>query len=85
MATNSRGNSVTKTVSMAAQMGMDADVRAKSLGFRSFSAYVQNLIRNDLMEGGNLTLKETPTNSGPVTPAEVVDYLAKKKAKTPKH
>lgn len=58
MATNSKGNSITKTVSMDVEMGKNAEERAKRLGLRSFSAYVQNLIRSDLMGGGDLLLKE---------------------------
>lgn len=33
--------------------------RAKALGFATFSAYVVALIRNDLIERGELTMKET--------------------------
>lgn len=48
---------------MAEDMGKTADVRAASLGFRSFSAYVQHLIRDDLISGGDITLRETPVNN----------------------
>ena len=63
MATHTKGNSITKTVSMDPEMGSDAENRAAKLGFRSFSAYVQNLVRADLMDGGDLTLREKPANS----------------------
>lgn len=45
-------------------MGKSAEDRAASLGFRSFSAYVQNLIRTDLISGGDMTLRETPVTYG---------------------
>jgi hypothetical protein len=60
--THTKGNSVTKTVSMSPDMSAQAENRAKSLGFRSFSAYVQHLLRGDLMTGGDLTLRETPVS-----------------------
>ena len=63
MTTHSKGNSITKTVSMDVDMGSNADERARRLGFRSFSAYVQHLIRSDLIDGGNLTLRETPVSA----------------------
>jgi hypothetical protein len=44
---------------MAEDMGKTAEERAQNLGFRSFSAYVQHLIRADLLDGGDMTLKET--------------------------
>ena len=63
MTTHSKGNSITKTVSMDVDMGSNADERARRLGFRSFSAYVQHLIRSDLIDGGNLTLRVTPVSA----------------------
>lgn len=58
MATNSQGNSKVKTVSMAAEMGEKAEERRKNLGLRTFSAYVQQLIKNDLASGGDLLIRE---------------------------
>lgn len=58
MATNSTGNSVTKTISLDPDMAIASEARAKSLGFRSYSAYCQSLLRKDLSKGGNMTLEE---------------------------
>jgi len=58
MATNSQGNSKVKTVSMDADLGERAEARQKNLKLRSFSAYVQRLIINDLSDGGNLVMRE---------------------------
>lgn len=64
MPTHSTGNSVTKTVSMDEAMFTQAEERAKNLGFRSFSAYVQKLIRADLTARGDMVLRETPPPYG---------------------
>jgi hypothetical protein len=64
MTTHAKGSSVTKTVSMKPDMGKSADERATSRGFRSFSAYVQSLIRSDLISGGDMILRETPASYG---------------------
>lgn len=45
---------------MAPEMGDSAERRAEILGFRSFSAYVQQLIRADLISQGTLELREQP-------------------------
>lgn len=46
-------------VSMDPEQHNRAVQRAKDLGFATFSAYVVALIRNDLIERGELTMKET--------------------------
>lgn len=71
MTTHPKGNSITKTVSMTPELGRDADNRARQLGFRSFSAYVAHLLRNDLISGGDLVLKEqdSPKPTPAVEPA----------------
>jgi len=53
-------------------MGAEAEQRAKALGFRSFSAYIQHLLRNDLMDGGSMVLRESPidSSSSGLNPAE---------------
>ena len=58
MATNSTGNSVTKTISMETAMWTDSDARARKLGLRSYSAYIQNLVRQDLQHRQALTITE---------------------------
>lgn len=63
--------------------------RAKSLGFSTFSAYVVQLLRADLRERGELTLKEEAAETTPppkARPVKKVDYAeqvkaAKKRAK----
>lgn len=40
-------------------MGNRAESRARDLGYRSFSAYVQNLIRTDLLKGGDQVVKHS--------------------------
>lgn len=76
-------------VSMEPAMYERAAERAKSLGFSTFSAYVVQLLRADLRERGELTLKEEAAETTPppkTRPAKKVDYAeqvraAKKRAK----
>jgi len=75
-------------VSMDPAMYERAAERAKSLGFSTFSAYVVQLLRADLRERGELTLKEEAETTPPpkTRPANKVDYAeqvraAKKRAK----
>lgn len=75
-------------VSMDPAMYERAAERAKSLGFSTFSAYVVQLLRADLRERGELTLKEEAETTPPpkTRPAKKVDYAeqvraAKKRAK----
>lgn len=66
MATNSQGNSVSKTVSMDVKMGEDSEERAENLGFRSYSAYIQSLVREDLRARNDIVLSESNrANSSP--------------------
>lgn len=58
MATHSMGDSITKTVSLDKLMAAESELRFRRLGFRSYSAYVQSLIRKDLAAGGALVIHE---------------------------
>lgn len=58
MATHTTGASATKTIALPLEMASQADARRKRLRLRSFSAYVQILIDQDLARGGPLLLGE---------------------------
>jgi hypothetical protein len=47
-------------VSMEEALAEKAKERAKALGFSTFSAYVVQLIRSDLVSRGEMTLQEMP-------------------------
>ena len=72
-------------------MMVDAEKRASSLGLRSFSAYVQQLIREDLARRGDMVLREQPSAGEPPIRVEKVDsavdaavrYSRPKKPHTP--
>ena len=53
-------------VSMDPDLFERAKARALNLGFPTFSAYVSQLIRRDIIGGGEMTVMETPT-APPVT------------------
>lgn len=59
MATNSIGNNMTKTISMEVEMGVASEARRIALGFRSYSSYIQNLLRKDLAERKDIVMSET--------------------------
>lgn len=48
-------------VSMEQALADKAKERAHALGFSTFSAYVVQLIRQDLMQRGEMTLSESPS------------------------
>lgn len=50
-------------VSMEQVLADQAVARAKALGFSTFSAYVVQLIRQDLVNRGVMTLQEMPKTS----------------------
>ena len=58
MATNPQGDNISKTVSMETAMWSAAEARQIALGFRSFSAYVQSLLRKDLQDRPDIILSE---------------------------
>ena len=57
MATNSKGNNETKTISIEYAMFSASETRRKNLRFRSYSAYIQRLIERDLETGGDLLIR----------------------------
>jgi hypothetical protein len=59
-------------VSMEEELFESAKARAERLGLSTFSAYVVQLIRQDLMQRGQLNIRETP-----------VEYEAKPPKKKP--
>ena len=52
-------------VSMDPQFEIQAKARAKALGFSTFSSYVNQLIRADLLHGGSLVLSTDEENAAP--------------------
>lgn len=71
MPTNPQGDNVSKTVSMQTAMWKAAEARQKALGFRSYSAYVQSLLRKDLAERPDHVMREEKTYP-PHTPRPTV-------------
>lgn len=72
MATNSKGDNETKSVSMPAEL-LDAAVeRAAKLKVANFSAYVRKLIEQDLTTRGALLYEEA--DAPPMPPAQPVRY-----------
>ena len=69
MATNSTCNSVTKTVSMDPEMAAASEARAKALGFRAYSTYVQNVLQRDLNERPDIVLTEKRPDAKPISSA----------------
>jgi hypothetical protein len=51
-----------------------AKVRALDLGFPTFSAYVCQLIRRDIAQGGGMNLVQENDVSGPLPPRRDVIY-----------
>jgi len=81
MATNSKGDSVTKSVSMPPELLAQVDERMKALGRRNFSDYARSLIQNDLAARGDLVIREVPGEAlPPARPAGPARYTAKKRA-----
>jgi len=48
---------VTRSVSFDPQTKEQAEARARELGFRSFSEYVNRLIERDVVSGGSLLIE----------------------------
>jgi hypothetical protein len=48
---------VTRSISFDPQLKERAEVRAKELGFRSFSEYLSRLIERDVAQGGPLFIE----------------------------
>jgi hypothetical protein len=65
-------------VSMESALAEKAKERAHALGFSTFSAYVVQLIRQDLIDRGEMTLKEAPA-AEPLPDRREVEYKAEKK------
>ncbi len=84
MGSHSIGRSVIKTVSLPPDLADEAEERAKKLGHRTFSAYVQHLIRQNIIKGGAQILHEAPhsINSAKSRSEEQVLKLIKGKRKT---
>lgn len=72
MATHSRGNSQTKTISGPKELVQEAEDRAQALGL-TFSRYVQHLIELDVHKRGDL-----------VIPAKTIVLKEKKKSPPPR-
>lgn len=83
MATNSKGDSVTKSVSMPPALLAEVEARMKNLGRRNFSDYARSLIQNDLAERGDLVIREMPGEQAtPAVPStKPVSYLKNKPKK----
>lgn len=83
MATNSKGDSVTKSVSMPPALLAEVEARMKTLGRRNFSDYARSLIQNDLAERGDLVIREMPgEQTTPAVPStKPVSYLKTKPKK----
>lgn len=60
MATHSKGNNKTRSVSMSPELFAKAEERAERLRLANFSAYVRKLIEDDLAERAPLSFSETP-------------------------
>lgn len=60
MATNSKGENETKSVSMPPELLADALARAAATGMANFSAYVRKLIEDDLAGRQPLVFNEKP-------------------------
>jgi hypothetical protein len=80
MATNSKGNNKTRSVSMSPELLAAAMDRADRLRLQNFSAYVRKLIEDDLAERGPLSFGESPTPE-PKAQAKPVNYLKPLKRK----
>ena len=80
MATNSKGDSVTKSVSMPPELLEQVDERMKALGRRNFSDYARSLIQNDLAARGDLIIREQPGEAkiASVPPKTPVSYFKTK-------
>jgi hypothetical protein len=61
MSTNSRGDNVTKTVSLPTEMHDAVKLRMDDLKIRNFSRYIQDLIREDLRKRGALVVADHTT------------------------
>lgn len=80
MATNSKGNNETRSVSMPPELLAQAMDRAGRLRLSNFSAYVRKLIEDDLAERAPLSFGETPGHS-PMPAARPVRYTKHPKRK----
>lgn len=70
-------------VSMEPELFERAQKRSRELGFPSFSAYMTQLLRADLIRRGELNIMEEPTAPPPVTEARAeVHYPKPKKTKS---
>ena len=84
MPTHSKGNNVTKTISLPADLDQAVKNRIESIGMKNFSEYARKLFERDLAEQGAIVYEskgadapppEKPTNGKPVR------YPAAKKSK----
>lgn len=62
----------------------DAKARAHALGFPTFSAYVVQLLREDLRSRGSLVLREDESAPPALQPPQKVNYRDKIAKKNPK-
>lgn len=51
-----------------------AKKRAKALGFSTFSSYVVQLIRNDIINRGEMSVQEMPASEAVPSPLSAVEY-----------
>lgn len=71
-------------VSMEPELFERAQKRARELGFNSFSAYMTQLLRADLIKRGELNILEEPATAPLVTEQrKEVQYSKPKRAKKP--
>lgn len=64
MPTHSKGDNVTKTVSIDTDLLTRAEARRRALALPSFSYYVRKLISEDLSARADLILREQPPDPG---------------------
>jgi len=80
MATNSKGDNVTKSVSMPPALAAAAEARKDKLGIRNFSEYVRKLVEKDLIQRGSIIYEESGAPvSEPAPPKKPVEYKISRK------
>ena len=55
---HTKGNNATRGISIEIELLKRAIARQNRLGLKSFSAYIQHLIMEDVIAGGSMTLQE---------------------------
>jgi hypothetical protein len=76
MATNHKGDNITKTISLPKDMFADLQDRLASLKIGNLSRYVQDLIREDLKRRGALAVTESIPLLGESARKRKTSYLS---------